>query len=95
MFDYGGNAAANTMRVTQEKIQQYVGIKYGEDIANKLKNRAQVVFQSPEYSQAIKTRHVEYETLKRGKQTNLLIDADTVSYPSTTSNNLYCSNTRY
>ena len=42
-FDYGGHAAADTMRVTQEKVQQYVGIKYGEDIANELKNRAQVV----------------------------------------------------
>ena len=58
MFNYGGKAAADTMRVTQEKVQQYVGIKYGEDIANELNNRVQVVIQSPEYSQAIKTRHV-------------------------------------
>ena len=65
VFDYGSNTAADTMRVTQEKVQQYVGIKYGEDIANKLKNRAQMVIQSPEYSQAIKTRHVEYDTLMR------------------------------
>jgi hypothetical protein len=33
IFDYGGHGAANTMRVTQEKVQQYVGIKFGEDIA--------------------------------------------------------------
>ena len=39
VFDYGGNAAADTMRVTQDKVQQYVGIKYGKDIANELKNR--------------------------------------------------------
>ncbi len=32
-----------------------------------------MVIQSPEYFQAIKTRHVEYATLMRGKQTNLLI----------------------
>jgi len=43
VFDYGGHGAADTMRITQEKIQQYVGIKYGEDIANKLKNKVQVV----------------------------------------------------
>jgi hypothetical protein len=36
VFHYGGYNAADTMRVTQEKIQQYVGIKYGEDIANKI-----------------------------------------------------------
>jgi len=85
LFDYGGHTAADTMWVTQEKVQQYVGIKYGKDIANKLKNQAQVVIQSPEYSQAIKTRHVEYETLMRGKQTNLLTAMQTVSYSTTTS----------
>ena len=31
-----------------------------------------MVIQSPEYSQAIKIRHVGYETLMRGKQKNLL-----------------------
>ena len=60
------------MRVTQEKIQQYVGIKYGKDIANELKNRVQVVIDQLEYSLAIKTRHVKYEALVRAKQTNLL-----------------------
>jgi len=72
VFDYGGHTAADTMRVTQEKVQQYVGIKYGKDIANELKNRVQVVIQVPEYSLAIKARHVEYEALVRRKQTNLL-----------------------
>ena len=39
VFDYGGHGAANTMRVTQETIQQYVGIKYGKDITNELKKK--------------------------------------------------------
>ncbi len=39
IFNYGGHGAANTMRVTHKKIQQYVGIKFGEDIANKIKNK--------------------------------------------------------
>jgi hypothetical protein len=43
VFHYGGYNTANTMRVTQEKIQQYVGIKYGEDIANKICNKVTVV----------------------------------------------------
>ncbi len=34
IFDYGIPNAADLMRTTQEKIRQYVGIKYGEDIAN-------------------------------------------------------------
>jgi hypothetical protein len=42
IFDYGLPNAANSMRTTQEKIGQYVGIKYGEDIANELTNKATV-----------------------------------------------------
>jgi hypothetical protein len=48
VFHYGGYNAANTMRVTQEKIQQYVGIKYGEDIANKICNKVTVVLRPPQ-----------------------------------------------
>ena len=50
VFDYGGHGAANTIRITQEKIQQYAGIKYGEDIVNELKNWVQVVIDQPEYT---------------------------------------------
>jgi hypothetical protein len=53
IFDYGRHGAANTMRVTQEKVQQYVGIKFGEDIANKIKNKKLVVLTPPKYSDAI------------------------------------------
>jgi hypothetical protein len=72
VFDYGGHGAADTMRFTQEKIQQYVGIKYGKDIGNEIKNKVQVVIKPPEYSKAIKDRHVEYQALVRSKQTKLL-----------------------
>ena len=41
IFDYSVTNAADLMRTTQEKIAQYVGIKYGEDIANKLSNKKQ------------------------------------------------------
>ena len=37
IFNYGVANAADLMRTTQEKIAQYVGVKYGEDIlANEL-----------------------------------------------------------
>jgi hypothetical protein len=72
IFDYSGHGAADTMRVTQEKIQQYVGIKFGEDIANKIKNKKVVVLTPPKYSNAIKLRHREYERLVRRKQGNLM-----------------------
>jgi hypothetical protein len=72
IFDYGGHGAANTMRVTQEKFQQYVGIKFGEDIANVIKNKKLVVLTPPKYSNAIMLRHQEYERLVRRKQGNLM-----------------------
>ena len=55
-FDYGVSNAANLMRMTQQKITQYVGIKYGEDIANELTNKTTVKV----YSAAIVLRHQEW-----------------------------------
>ncbi len=72
VFHYGGYNAANTMRVIQEKIQQYVGIKYGKDIANEICNKVTVVLRLPQYSDVIINRHQEWERHSRRKQTNLL-----------------------
>ena len=60
------------MRVTQEKIQQYIGIKFGEDIANEIKNKTLVVLTPPKYSDAIEQRHIMWEQLVRKKQINLM-----------------------
>jgi hypothetical protein len=49
------------MRTTQEKIGQYVGIKFGEDIANELTNKATVTIPPPVYSTEILLRHQEWE----------------------------------
>jgi hypothetical protein len=57
IFDYGVSNATNLMRTTQEKIGQYVGIKYEEDIANELTNKAAVTIPPPVYSTAILLRH--------------------------------------
>ena len=69
IFDYDGHGAANTMRVT---IQQYVGLKFGKDIANEIKNKTVVVLTPPKYSDAIELRHKMWEQLVRKKQTNLM-----------------------
>ena len=63
--------AADLMRTTQEKISQYVGIKYGEDIANKLSNKTTVTIPPPVYSAAIMLRHQEWEKHVRKKQVNI------------------------
>ncbi len=36
VFDYGQKAAADQMRTSWEKITEYVGTTYGQDISNKL-----------------------------------------------------------
>ena len=72
VFEYGGHGAADKMRITMEKIQQYVGIKYGEDISAELKNRSRIIIPQPEYSTATQARHVEYELLIRSQQSTLL-----------------------
>ncbi len=67
IFDYGVLNATNLMRTTQEKIGQYVGIKYGEYIANKLTNKTTVTIPLPVYSTAILLRHQEWERHVRRK----------------------------
>jgi hypothetical protein len=59
------------MCTMQDKIGQYVGIKYGEDIANELTNKATVTIPPPMYSTAILLRHQEWERHVRRKQLNM------------------------
>jgi hypothetical protein len=71
IFDYGIPNAADLMQTTQEKIRQYVGKKYGEDIANELYNKATVTIPPPMYSTAILLRHQGWERHVRRKQVNM------------------------
>jgi hypothetical protein len=49
MFDFGTTFAADQMQILQEKIAQYIGAKYGEDIANELQNKTRIVLSAPAY----------------------------------------------
>ena len=57
--------------MTQEKTQQYIGIKYGEDIVNKIENKVLVVLSPPKYSDAIELRHIECEYYNQTKTHSL------------------------
>jgi hypothetical protein len=57
VFNFGTTSAVDQMRITQEKIAQYIGAKYGKDIANKLQNKTRIVFSAPSYPSATMTRH--------------------------------------
>ena len=63
IFDYGSKTAADQMRTTQVKIAQYVGSKYGKDIANELENRSSLVIPGAAYPQEVLDRHAERERL--------------------------------
>jgi hypothetical protein len=47
VFDYSQKSAADQMRTSWEKLVQYVGTNYGQDISNELQNMATVTFTQP------------------------------------------------
>jgi len=50
VFDYGTKGAADQMRTSWEKLVQYVGTSYGQDISNELQNKTLVVIPEPAHS---------------------------------------------
>ncbi len=68
VFNFGTTSAANQMGIMQEKIAQYIGAKYGEDIANKLQNKTRVVLSAPTYSSVMLTCHALKIALVRHQQ---------------------------
>jgi ribosomal protein L15 len=47
VFDYGQKSAADQIRTSWEKIVQYVGTNYQQDINNELQNKVWVVLTEP------------------------------------------------
>ena len=68
VFDFGTTSAADQMRITQDKLAQYIGAKYGEDIANELQNKTRIVLSAPTYSSATMTHHALRIALVRSQQ---------------------------
>ena len=57
VFDCGHKAAADQMRVSWEKLMQYVGSNYGQDISNELKNKIVVTLTEPVHTTGVLARH--------------------------------------
>jgi hypothetical protein len=57
VFDYGHSAAADQMRTTWEKLVQYAGTTFGQEISNELQNRVTFVLQEPVYDPEVTKRH--------------------------------------
>ena len=71
VFDYGHKAAADQMRTSWEKLVQYVGTNYGQDISNELQNKLTVTLAEPVHTPAVMARHAIREQMIRTGQANL------------------------
>jgi hypothetical protein len=65
VFDYGQKSAADQMRTSWEKLVQYVGTSYGQDISNKLQNKIPVTIVEPVHTPEVLARHVIQEQMIR------------------------------
>jgi hypothetical protein len=59
------------MRTSWQKLVQYVGTKYGQDINNKLQNKVWVVLTEPVHTDDVLARHVAREVMIRNGQLNI------------------------
>jgi hypothetical protein len=59
VFDVGHNAAADEMKTSWEKLTQYVGTTYGQDISNELSNKLTVIPAEPVYPSSATVRHTK------------------------------------
>jgi hypothetical protein len=71
VFDYGKKSAADKMRNSWEKLVQYVGTNYGQDINNELQNKVWVVLTEPVHTSDVLARHIAREVTIRNGQLNI------------------------
>jgi hypothetical protein len=71
VFDYGQKSAADHMRTSWEKVVQYVGTNYGQDINNELQNKITVVLIEPVHTNDVMTGHSVREFMIRTGQLNI------------------------
>ena len=72
IFTIAGNNAADVMRITEDKIAQYVGKEYGVDIGTEIQTKTKFVVPLPQHSPATIAAHVTWEDIQRRKQTKIL-----------------------
>jgi hypothetical protein len=71
VFDYGHRAAADQMRTSWEKLIQFVGTNYGQDISNELQNKIPVILSEPVHTPEVLVRHAIHEQMVRTGEENL------------------------
>jgi hypothetical protein len=68
---YSQQGTADQMRTSWEKLVQYIGMNYGQDISNELQNKAVITLAELTHSATVLARHVVHETIAHTSQTNL------------------------
>jgi hypothetical protein len=71
VFDYGQKSAADQVQTSWEKLVQYVGTNYGQDINNKLQNKVWVILTEPAHTDDVLARHSVREVMIRYGQLNI------------------------
>jgi hypothetical protein len=71
VFDYGQKSAADQMRTSLEKLAQYVGTNYGQEISNGLQNKITVILIEPVHTDDVLLKHGLRETMIRKGQMNI------------------------
>jgi hypothetical protein len=71
VFDYGQKSAADQMLTSWEKLAQYVGTSYGQDIINELQNKITVILVEPVHTDDVLLKHSLRETMIRNGQMNI------------------------
>jgi hypothetical protein len=71
VFDYGQKSGSDQMRTSWEKLVQYVGTNYGQDINNQLQNKVWVVITEPVHTDYVLARHSVREVMIQNGQLNI------------------------
>jgi hypothetical protein len=71
VFDYGQKSSADQICTSWEKLVQYVGTNYGQDINNKLQNNITDFLIEPVHTNDVLTRHSVSEVMIRTGQLNI------------------------
>jgi hypothetical protein len=71
VFEYGQKSAADQMRTSWEKLVQYVGTNYGQDISNKLQNKITVILVEPVHTDDVLLKQSLRENIIHNVQVNI------------------------
>jgi hypothetical protein len=71
VFDYGQKSAADIMRTSWEKLVQYVGTNYSQDISNELQNKFTVALIEPMHYDEVLENHEKRVIMVRAGQRNI------------------------